>query len=189
MSNTETEKKTKAPVAKKAWIDSTGNEVEDIEAATGLSYTSLAKGTTYLYQMPDAKVGSVQTMLALFGATTLATNHASWNRGAARPEDFREDDTVAVRERFERLVDGDWGTKGGGGPQIDVEVLFKAVTEVTGTAPAIDGDSEKWKTKVTEDSALRSTLRKHSKIAPVYDRLAREASGREEKDLDELLKI
>ena len=143
-----------------------------------------------MYQVPGATAGDVQTMLALFGATTLATNTASFNRNAAKAEDAFADDTDAVKARFEAITPAAWGTKKGGGIGIDLEALFAAVTEVKGAEPADGHDT--WISKMADPEMVdvRRQLRNHSKIGAIYDRIVREKRATVgEADLDELLNI
>ena len=167
-------KEEKKPVADKMFVDGAGLEAE-IEKATGLSYKSLASGTTYVYPIPGAKAGDVITMLALFGATTLATNTASFNRNSAKAEDRFADDSEAVKARFERIVEGDWGTRAGGGVGVDVQVLFDAITEITGEEPG-EGNPQLWLQKMgtSEYGEVRKQLRNHKDIGATYDRIIRE---------------
>jgi hypothetical protein len=185
-------KKEKKPVADKWFIDAAGIKA-DIEKATGLSYTSLATKTTFVHQLPGAVVGDPLTMLALFGATTLATNTASFNRGSAKAEDRYPDDTDAVKARFEAISKDDWGTRKGGGVGIDVQILFDAITEVMGEEPG-EGQPDVWKTKMAtpEYGETRKILRNHEDIGEIYDRIIRErraAALGPQKPLSELLKL
>ena len=183
MSNTDqTPETTKRKVAEKTFIDATGAKA-DIEKATGLSYKSLADGKEGVYQIPGAVAGSVATMLALFGASTLATNSASANRQAG--EDGTESDTDAVMARFEAIVDGDWGTERGGGVGrgIDVDAVVEAINEVMPGQ-----DLAALKTRLEGDADLRKTFRNHSQVKPVYDRiLAARRPAKAEKPLGDLL--
>lgn len=175
------------PVADKTFLDAAGNVV-DIEKATTLSYKNLATGKVALVKVGEMDP-AVQLMLALFGATTLATNTASFNRNAAKVEDRFADDADAVTERFARMEAGQWGNKGGGGFGIDVALLYDAIAERKGN-PDWHPDREAWIAQMEEDATSRKTLRNHSEIAPIYDRMLRERRApKEEKSLDDLLKV
>lgn len=175
--------------------------VDDIAKANAFSYKSIkekdakgeptAFGKTAVIKLaewdPNVVIGSPITMAALFGVSTLATNHASFNRRAAKDDDRFEDDADAVEERFARIAQGDWGAKGGGGFGIDVNVLFDAITELKGGDESWT-DKAAWIAAMNENTQTRRDLRNHSKIAPIYERMIRERRApKVEKDLDALL--
>lgn len=107
-------------VKRHQWLDAAGNLVDDVEAATGIRYTT-DEGATFDYQV-GGEPGLPQTMLAVFGARTLATNTVSSFYEAAgadkvrpRKNDAPVDDITGLHERFAALVSGDWGASTGGG--------------------------------------------------------------------------
>jgi hypothetical protein len=108
-------------VKRHQWLDAAGNVVADVEQATGIRYTTDA-GEIFDYQV-GSEPGLPQTMLAAFGARTLATNTVSSFYGAAdkvtrerpRKDDAPENDIVGLQERFAAIVSGDWGASVGGG--------------------------------------------------------------------------
>ena len=171
--------------AVKSFVNAAGEEV-DIEFATGLRYEALPDKKVYVYQIPGAQVGSPQTMLALFGSTTLGTNTASQNRGQDIADQFKSD-ADAVSARFERIVQGDWGTRaGGGGLQIDTTALYDAILKFKNGAPPPDVVA--FKARLESDADWRKLMRNHPQIAPHYDELMREKRAPAEvKPIDELL--
>jgi hypothetical protein len=183
--STAVEVKSARAKAVKTFIDATGAEAE-IEKATGLKYEALPDKKTWTYQIPDAVAGTPQTMLALFGSTTLSTNTASQNRGMDPADQFASD-ADAVAARFERIVQGDWGTRaGGGGLQIDTTALYDAIIVFkNGLAPP---DVAAFKARLESDADWRKLMRNHPQIAPNYDAIMREKRAPAEvKPIDELL--
>lgn len=189
MANTQdanaTPAKVRKDVAEKHFVDSAGKECE-IEKATGVWYKSLPDNTEKTFQIPGIVAGSVVGMLACFGATTLATNTASGNRQALErgSADALPNDADAVLARFERIQDNEWGTKAGGGFRIDIDTLYAAVVENRGGSEPPVGKAA-WYAKVEAEPATAAALRKHSAIAPIYDRIMREKRNVPEKPLGE----
>lgn len=110
------------------FIDASGAEVEKQEAATGISYQDRASGRVFTFQIPGAVAGTVQTMLSVFGAKTLATNTASQAR-----QQGLADEVALIEERFgEDLKDGQWNSPADrtGGPRIDLEAAIEAIEEI-----------------------------------------------------------
>lgn len=169
--NTQAEAKTKRKVAEKEFVDAAGKPTTQ-ELATGISYKSLAdpkEKAPSVYQIPGAVAGSIITMLALFGTTTLATNAASANRGSDNPN---PSDADFVMERLAQIVDGDWGAeRGGGGFAIDQESLVAAMVEIRNAAGNPITDVAKLAKRVADDEAFRKEMAKHSAIKPTYERL------------------
>lgn len=188
MANVADAAESKAPktaVSEKTYVlASDPNTDVGIEKADSFRYVSLPSRKSIVLTVPDAKPGSIQTMLALFGLSTRATNIASFNRHSAKPEDAFPDDTDAVADMFSRIEPDNWGNKTGGGFGIDVEMLYEALTKATGKTPPRD----KWIAQVTADPALRKQFRTHSLIRPVYDEMAAAKRGPStEKSIDDLL--
>lgn len=193
ISNVAPEKVAKKPVAEKSYVDAAGIEV-GIEAATGLKYVSLVEGkpskTTILQVAAMGATvllpGDSVLMQALFGASQLATNTASFNRNSAKAEDAFPDDVDAVNDRFGRIAHGDWGTKGGGGFAIDLDVLAQAAEKFAGRPIP---DLAAWKATMEAQPVTRKTLRGHKNIAPIYDEIMRERrlAGKPEVDVNTVL--
>lgn len=117
------------PRAKKAdyrWLNARGEEVEDIEVATGVSYEPVAGGRA-VWQIPGAVLGSVQTMLALAGAKIELRN-------AGRGEAEVGEGGGPANRRIAACVAGDWGARsgggGGGGRGYDLDKLADAIADV-----------------------------------------------------------
>lgn len=158
---------TKRKVAEKEFIDASG-AVVPIEQATGILYKSLADGKTFSYQIPEAVAGSPQTMIALFGATTLATNKASQNRNGS-DDDKYDSDVDAIADRFSAIVTGDWGTeRGGGGRGINADVLLEAIRSAI---TMDDAKAAKVKARLDSDAEYRRTMRNHEQVRGKYDEL------------------
>jgi hypothetical protein len=66
---------------------------------------------------------------------------------------------------------------GGGGLQIDVDVLYDAIIKVHGREPP---DVAAYKRTLASDDYVRKTLRNHGRVAPVYDEMIREKRGQAE---------
>lgn len=180
-----TAKKERPAQALKTFLNKKGEAVEIDGGATQFSYKSLADGGTFVYDMA-AQPKDVILMFALFGASTLGTNTGSQNR-QAEPGDQFKSDADAVAARFSRIVSGDWGTKaGGGGLQIDIDILYDAIVKAHGRTPP---DPAAYKTKLAEDAEIRKTLRNHKDVAPHYDEMLREKrnAGQPQADLGSLL--
>jgi hypothetical protein len=171
--------------ALKTFLNAKGDTVEIDGGATSFSYKAIADGKTYVYDM-KSQPAEVILMFALFGASTLGTNTGSQNR-QAEPGDQFKSDADAVEARFARIQPGDWGTKaGGGGFQIDVDILYDAIVKAHGRTPP---DVAAYKATLAQDAAVCKTLRNHKDVAPLYDAMIRERrlAGVEQKDLGSLL--
>lgn len=117
----------KRTVAKHYLLDSTGAVVEDEEQATGIRYHHIGTGQTFDYQIAAAQPGSPATMLAIFGAKTLATNEAS----AVRQKSGDMGDQVgAITDRFAMIDSGKWVDRTREGFKWDLDLLAQAVVAV-----------------------------------------------------------
>lgn len=185
----------KRKVADKAYVGPDGTTPAEIEDATGVFYVSLADKANghagFSYQIPGIEtcIGSPLAMLALFGATTLATNEASQNKGRQEKgnADAYESHTDAVAARFAAIVQGDWGTEEGGvGRGIDVPVLLAALNELK---PFPDSAaSDRVLKRLTDEADYRSMMRKRKEVRPIYDRMIDEKRpAKEEKPLEQVL--
>ncbi len=116
----------KRQVAKHSLLDSAGNIVEEMEAATGFRYLDIASGETFDYQL-KANSDALR-MLALFGGRTLATNEASAER---QKDGGSAEQLTAIKDRFALLDTGVWVDRTReGGPRIDQAILASAVLDV-----------------------------------------------------------
>jgi hypothetical protein len=186
---TETVEITKAKRANHELIDASGAVVETEEVATGIRYTLLANNQSFEYQT-GLEPGKASTMLAIFGAKTLATNETSAARnntkGAASPDEQMD----AVRERFALLETGAWvdRTREGVGAKVDPDMLAEALTQVkeaTGGFKAGD-DAASYKgrvrQKIEDDKKWARGASKIPEVAAAYAKLA----GRPIASLDDL---
>lgn len=173
-------------ISQKDYIDAAG-AVVDIEKATGLRYTSLADKKAGDMQIPGIAAGSVQAMLAVFGLRTVATNFGSQNARKTNPDEKFASDTDCVLDRFSRIVQDDWGTEGGGGGfGIDQDALLEAINKASPFPD--DATRDRIKGRIATEADYRSTMRKHSAIAPHYDELLRaKRDTANEKPLADLL--
>jgi hypothetical protein len=137
-------------MATHAFIDANGAQVE-IEKALGIRYWSKDKAADsdphFDHYIGAGDAGNPGTMLAVFGAKTLATNTVSsfyegLPKGApkgtqrARKADAPVDDLAGLAERFAAIVAGDWGASsgGGGGVGYNLEDLLQALDDVMAEA-------------------------------------------------------
>lgn len=167
MSSTDTT--TQAPVTEKPkparekqathyWLaadgtDKVGDTWISQEAASGYRYTSEG-GWNFEYQVPGAAPGTVATMLALFGAKTLAINTAS----AARQAEVDQKEALTARFTKE-LYDGHWADeRTGGGRAYDEDTIVQAVVN----ASKGKADAEKVRAKI---AATTGGLQAYAKLA------------------------
>jgi len=136
MANIENDTAGRKKQANHLYLDSTGAEVESIESAVGYRYQAVGpdgepNGQVFdLVGLDGAVAGKPLTMLALFGAKTVATNQASRNRNGPNKGEFATD-ILAIEARFEALKDGEWGVaEGGGGFALNAERLTDALEAV-----------------------------------------------------------
>lgn len=173
----------RAAVAKHELITAPGGEHTAIDKATGIRYTDRASGQVFEYMIPDAVAGSAQTMLALFGAKTKATNEAS------RVRNGQDGDVTAqfeaIDEVFENITKGIWREKaeGGGGSRTDKAVLAQVLVQwlegqgkLNGTVDTYQNRLETedgYMKKVLSNDEVRSAYRKRmNKTGPAADDLA-----------------
>lgn len=154
-----------------------GQPVDKIELATGISYKNLATGRTFVYEVGGA-AGNPTTMLAIFGAKTLATNTASAVRNAKDDPGTPEDEDAAIAERFGDIKQGDWGVErgGGGGRAIDVELLVEALGRQF-KAERKPFDPDKYRAKLAEDEAYRKKVYGLDSVKARYLALRAERAG------------
>lgn len=172
----------KRKVAEHYLIDAAGATVESEEEATGIGYKLLALADQpFTYQIPGAKAGDPQTMLAIFGAKTLATNETSQARnnskGAASPQEQRD----AVAERFALIETGKWidRTREGVGAKVDKDALAMAIKEAN---PQLTRTVEEVRAKLESDPTYLRNARQVGEVAAAYARIV----GRPTKTVDDL---
>jgi len=180
-------RKTREAVAKKEYRNAAGVSVDIDEDAVSLYYESLADKKSTLIEVGKL-APEVQLMLALFGASTLATNVATQNR-SAEPSEQLPSDVDAVNTRFGRMDVNNWGIKAPAGRvMIDVDILAESIVELNFAPP----DLEAFKAELRTNDSLRSELRNNPQVLPIYDRKITEkklaaASAAPAKSLADLL--
>lgn len=178
MANTEAAgaEKKKRKQADHVFLDAAGVETKDWEKGTGIRYKEVGEnGKTFDYQIVGATAGTVQAMLALFGARTLAINTGSQNR---QDDASTISDVDAIRDRFDLIKEGDWGAErgGGGGLRIDVDTLVKAMERVF-RKDKKPFDETKYRLKITEDEAYRKQAFGNPAIKAAYYAVAAEGGA------------
>lgn len=173
----------RAAVAKHELIAESGGEHTSIDKAVGIRYTDRASGQVFEYLIPGAQAGSAQTMLALFGAKTKATNEAS------RVRNGQDGDVTAqfeaIDEVFENITKGVWREKaeGGGGSRTDKAVLAQVLVSWLESQGKLNGTVDTYQNrletedgymkKVLSNDEVRSAYRKRmNKTGPAADDLA-----------------
>lgn len=129
----------KRKVAKHELLDASGAVVEDEKLATGIRYTLLANSQTFDFQT-GLDAGNANTMLAVFGAKTLATNETSAARNNTKGEASPDEQIAAVHERFALIQTGEWvdRTREGVGAKVDPDALCEAIGQVLISEAKID---------------------------------------------------
>jgi hypothetical protein len=174
------EEKSKRPArGDHTYLGPKGETVESIEDATGISYKDLATGEVFTYQIPGAQAGSVQTMFALFGAKTRATNAASAARQAReRDASFLRSDVEHITATFGETQDGQWAVAGEGtrAPTYDHEILADVICELLAQAGKTQ-DRGKVLDKLNNDVKYKRGATGNPQIKAAYfAKVGREAS-------------
>lgn len=164
-------------------IDANGAKVEDEELATGIGYQIVGTAKSFEFQVGGA-AGQPATMLAVFGAKTLATNESSAARNRKEDPADAEGQMEAVRERFTLIGTGKWvdRTRDGVGAKIDLDALAGAIVDVA-TAAGKAADYAAFRQKLEEDPAFKKMVRQVPAIATAYAARV----GRQSKTLDDVL--
>jgi hypothetical protein len=170
-------------VAKHELIAAANGEHTSIDKAIGIRYTDKTSGTVFEYLIPGATAGSAQTMLALFGAKTKATNEASRVRNGQNGDVTAQFE--AIDEVFENITNGIWREKaeGGGGSRTDKAVLAAVLVEFLEAAGKLQGTVDTYLNRLeTEDGYMKKVMsndeiksayrRKVGKTGPAADDLA-----------------
>lgn len=170
----------KPRIAEHDWIDANGDVVESIEEATGIKYRQLATDESMTWQIPGAVPGSIQTMMAAFGARTKATNSTLAAREKRKRDNtFTTSDVAHMKEIFAQIQVGQWGAPSEGGvkrgPKYDLDVLTAvicAMIEAEGGSPdplkirAKCGDSPAYvrgAIAMTDENGVRVIEREYNK--------------------------
>lgn len=180
----------KQKVAEHALVNANGEVVEDEELATGISYKQVASGDTFVWQVPDAVPGSPATMLAIFGAKTLATNESSQIRNNPKGGGSDAEQMQAIRDRFGLIETGKWvdRTREGVGARVDKDKLAEAIVSVLVADGKVPDDQApafiaKVRAKLESDAGYLRTSRTVPGVNDAYARLM----GRGGKTTDDLL--
>jgi hypothetical protein len=168
----------KRAVAKHELLDTAGNVVDEEELATGIRYTLLANNQSFDFQS-GMEPGKRETMLAIFGAKTLATNETSALRNSTKGGATPDEQIDAVRERFALLETGKWvdRTREGVGAKIDLDALANAICNVMvaeGKYTAEQVQTEKMaatRKKLDDDKAFARKARQHPPFAAEYAKI------------------
>lgn len=176
----------KRKVAEHYLIDAQGATVENEEEATGIGYKLLALADKpFTYQIPGAVAGSAQTMLAVFGAKTLATNETSQARNgktAGGPQEQWD----AVSDRFALITGSEseapkWidRTREGVGAKVDKPALAQAILQAN---PGMQRTVEEVVAKLESDPAYMRNARTVPAVQAAYAAIL----GRPAKTVDDL---
>lgn len=168
----------KRAVAKHELLDANGALVENEEEATGIRYTLLANNQAFDFQS-GMTAGERNTLLAIFGAKTLATNESSAMRNSTKGAASPDEQIDAVRERFALLETGKWVDRAreGVGAKIDLDALAEAICNVQvaeGKYTEEQVKTEKMaatRQKLEDDKAWARGARQVPKIASEYARI------------------
>lgn len=182
----------KRKIADHALVDASGTEVDTEELATGISYKIVRDKETgeavdlpaFIFQVPNAQPGSAATMLAIFGAKTLATNESSQARNA-KGDNSPAAQLEAVKERFALLTSGTWvdRTREGGFQKTDKDALAGAVIDAAKAAGKPEPDYAAVRQKLEEDEKFVRAVKSVPAIAQAYAVRV----GRQGKSLDDVL--
>jgi hypothetical protein len=186
MGETETDT-TKRKVANHILLDASNppNEVDSEELATGFRYHHIASGHSFEWQsgMP---AGDMRTMLAIFGAKTLATNEASQVR---QKEGDTGDQVGAIRERFALLETGKWVDRTREGPRVDLDKMAEAAANVLVANGKVPNEPAAITARVAalrkalDDPKMVAQIRQVEGVAAEYAKLV----GKATKTADDLL--
>lgn len=152
-------------VAEHAYIKPDGSEADSINEATGISYSHVRDGWDFSWQIPGAVAGSPQTLGALFGFRTLATNTTSGARQRG------EDEHEALIERFGNVEQGIWRERAEGvarGPKYDKDVLAQVLhAQLVADGHTPQGDIAHYRDKL-EDRSYYAKVRANTKVMAAY---------------------
>lgn len=187
MSNVDQETEvTRKAVAKHFLLDASGEVTDDETKAAGIRYVQISTGATFDYQISDA----AKTMLAVFGAKTLATNEASQSRNNPKGAGSDQEQMEAIRNRFALLDQGEWVDRTRTpGAMVDKDTLAEAVIMVMiedgkiSEEEAQDSVKAKVRAKLEDDAAYMTTVRQHPRVTANYAKL----KGRVVKTTDDLM--
>ncbi len=161
------------------WINATGDVVDDLELATGIKYRDLSVGenapnASFSYQIPNATVGEVKTMFAVWGARTKAINTASAARQKRKADaTFTLTDVEHMTAVFAEVKDGQWEAPSEGGakkrgPAWDLDLLCTVIVEALNAQGAKNVDATKIRAKLGDDVAYRNGATKQPQFMAEY---------------------
>jgi hypothetical protein len=183
MQETTTETKRKQ-VAEHALIDSGKNVVDQEESANGIRYTLLENGEVFDW-LYDEATELERTLLAIFGAKTLATNETSQARNS-KTGATADEQIAAVRDRFALIRGGQWVDRtreGVGGARVNRDQLAEAICQVLvdnkkKTQQEIDdGYKATVRQRLEDDAEWLAKMRKFPPVAAAYALIAGKDSG------------
>lgn len=157
--------------AKHSYLAADGSVTKDMLEATGIRYEDVATGETFDWQIPGATAGSPQTMVAVFGSKTLATNEASQVRQAVgRGEDVDGSEVEGILARFALIESGTWreASEGGVGKKVDRDVLAAAIVEAQ-AALGNTRDLADVRQKLDDNTKFFRDARKAEDVRAIYD--------------------
>ena len=160
-------------VAKHEYLNANNEVTKDIHGATGIRYTDVESGEVFTYQIPGAQAGTPQTMLAVFGSKTKATNEASQVRQALRAgEDPETSQVDAIIEVFGKIDNGVWREPGEGrvGTKVDRDSLASAIVEFAQSIGKAH-DLAAVRQRLDDDVKFFRMARKDERITSIYNRL------------------
>jgi hypothetical protein len=177
---------TRKAVAKHFLLDEHGAVTEDETLARGIRYHQISTGEAFDYMITPAAA----TMLAVFGAKTLATNEASQSRNNPKGAGSDSEQMEAIKNRFALLDQGEWVDRTReGGATVDKDALAEAIILVMLadgriTEDQASGDAkDKVRKKLEDDEAYVKTVRQHPRVVAEYAKL----KGRVVKTTDDLM--
>lgn len=164
----------KKQVAKHILLDASGNEVEKEEQATGFGYTLIALQNSPFTFQTGMTPGERNTMLAVFGGKTLATNQSSAARNNAKGEASPQDQLAAVVDRFKLLETGIWVDRTREvGAQVDLDAMAHAILDVMIAAGKAteENKGDIWTTRrqrLEEDKDYLRSVKLNPDVAAAY---------------------
>lgn len=161
----------RAQRAKHEYLDAGGSPTKAMSEACGVKYTDIATGENFEFLIPGATAGSPQTMLAVFGAKTLATNEASQVRQAvARGEEVEGSEVDGIIARFDLLEKGTWREVGEGriGVKVDRDALAAAIVEAQAKLGKTR-DLLEIRQRLDDDVAFFRKARKADDVTAIYN--------------------
>lgn len=141
----------KKSVAKHELIAAPGGEHTTMTAAAGIRYTDKATGEVFEFMIPGAVAGSPQTMLALFGAKTKATNEASRVRNGDKGDSQAQ--LEAIDEVFANIANGVWREKAEGSSGTRTDKVLLAQVLVTALGEKAQGTVDTYQNRLETEEA------------------------------------